>query len=122
MNDFEEKYSLLVKYMLPSVHRCIDKVEFCGFLPGHETLVSDTKPKNEFEQSMNDMLSRYITPKIKIQLKKSCSNLRGIDKLGIEGDIVGKLGEIHSTFFGDQDLKLNANRRYIEIRSTKNIK
>ena len=38
MEDFEEKYSLLVKYMLPSVHRCIDKIEFDGFVSGGESL------------------------------------------------------------------------------------
>jgi len=91
MEDFEEKYNLLIKYMLPSVHKCIDKIEFDGFVSGSE----------------------YITPKIKISTKENCKGMRGIDSMGLKGDIFAKLTEIHSTFFNDK--KLNANVRYIDI-------
>ena len=47
MEDFEEKYSLLVKYMLPSVHKCIDKIEFDGFVSVSESLVRHP-PKDDF--------------------------------------------------------------------------
>jgi len=97
MEDFEEKYSLLVKYMVPSVHKCIDKIEFDGFVHGSESLGSN----------------EYITPKIKISTKENCKGMRGIDSMGLKGDIFGKLTEIHSTFFNDK--KLNANIRYIDI-------
>ena len=46
MEDFEEKYGLLVKYMLPSVNRCIDKIKFDGFVSGGESLATDN-PKDE---------------------------------------------------------------------------
>ncbi len=113
MDGFKEKYSLLVKYMLPSLHKCIEDVEFDGFVSGQESLVSNTDPKNEFERKMNNQLSTYITPKIKIRLKDSCNKMSGADKMGLKGDVFGKLTEIHSTFF--EDRKLNANIRYIDI-------
>lgn len=112
MKDFEDKYSLLIKYMLPSVHRCIDKVEFDRFVLGPELLGIVTNPKDDYEV---EKYNNLITPKIKVSLKKGCNNLRGIDKLGIEGDIMGKLEEIYSTFFGDQKFELNTNSRYIDF-------
>jgi len=39
--------------------------------------------------------------------------MRGIDSMGLKGDIFGKLTEIHSTYFKDRSL--NANVRYIDI-------
>ena len=112
MEDFEEKYGLLVKYMLPSVHRCIDKIEFDGFVSGGESLSVDN-PKDDFEKRMNDRFNEYITPKIKISLKERCKGMRGIDSMGLKGDIAGKLSEIHFTYFKDR--RLNANMRYIDI-------
>lgn len=112
MEDFEEKYSLLIRYMLPSVHKCIDKIEFDGFVPGCESLVSN-EPKDDFERRMNDIFNEYITPKIKISTKENCKGMRGVDRMSLKGDIFGKLTEIHSTFFNDK--KLNANVRYIDI-------
>ena len=112
MEDFEEKYNLLIKYMLPSVHKCIDKIEFDGFVSGSESLGSK-EPKDDFERRMNDRFSEYITPKIKISTKENCKGMRGIDSMGLKGDIFAKLTEIHSTFFNDK--KLNANVRYIDI-------
>ena len=112
MEDFKEKYGLLVKYMLPSVNRCIDKIEFDGFVSGGESLAIDN-PKDEFEKRMNDKFNEYITPKIKISLKERCKRMRGIDSMGLKGDIFGKLTEIHSTYFKDRSL--NANVRYIDI-------
>ena len=112
MEDFEEKYGLLVKYMLPSVHRCIDKIKFDGFVSGGESLATDN-PKDDFEKRMNDRFNEYITPKIKISLKESCKGISGIQNMGLKGDIAGYLSEIHFTYFKDR--KLNANIRYIDI-------
>lgn len=112
MEDFEEKYGLLVKYMLPSVNRCIKSVEFDGFVSGRESMLVDN-PKNDFEKEMNDRFSVYLTPKIKISLKESCKGISGIQNMGLKGDIAGYLSEIHFTYF--EDRKLNANIRYIDI-------
>ena len=112
MDDFEEKYGLLVKYMLPSVNRCIDKIEFDGFVSGGESLAVDN-PKDDFEKRMNDRFNEYITPKIKISLKERCKGMRGIDSMGLKGDIAGKLSEIHLTYFNDR--RMNANMRYVYI-------
>jgi len=112
MEDFEEKYSLLVKYMVPSVHKCIDKIEFDGFVSGSESLGSN-EPKDDFERRMNDKFNEYITPKIKVSVKEDCKGMRGIGSMGVKGDIFAKLTEIHSTFFNDK--KLNANIRYIDM-------
>lgn len=107
MNDFEEKYSLLVKYMLPSVNRCIKSVEFDGFVSGRESL-GVRNPKDDYEIRMNDRFDEYITPKIVVRLDDKC---KGGGAMGLKGDITGKLSEIHHAFF--EDKKLNANSNYI---------
>ena len=112
MEDFEEKYGLLLKYMIPSAHKCINKVEVDGFVPGSESL-SNNNPKDDFERKMNDKLNEYITPRLKVTLHTGCEYLSGVNAIGLKGDIFGKLTEIHSTFF--PDTKLNANIRYIEV-------
>ena len=112
MNDFEEKYSLLVKYMLPSVNRCIKSVEFDGFVSGRESL-GVRNPKDDYERRMNDRFDEYITPKIKVTLADSCKGMRGMDSVGLKGDIAGRLSDIHFTFFVDK--KLNSNTNYIYI-------
>jgi len=112
MNEFEEKYSLLVKYMLPSVNKCIKYVEFDGFVSGRESLATDN-PKDEFEIRMNDRFAEYLTPKIKVSLSDSCKGMRGIGSIGLKGDIAGKLSDIHYTFFKDR--KLNSNTKFIYV-------
>ena len=95
MEDFEERYELLLKYMLPSANKCIDKIAFDGF-------GSDF----EFEGKI---------PKIRIQLKDSCKDLKGIDKLGLYGDVAGKLTDIHFTFFEDHNLSVDISKGYMDI-------
>lgn len=112
MNDFEEKYSLLVKYILPSVNGCIKSVEFDEFVSGRESL-GTRNPKDEFERRMNDRFDEYLTPKIIVTLSDSCKGIGGIGIIGLKGDIVSKLSEIHHTFFKDR--KLNSNNRFIYI-------
>lgn len=112
MNDFEEKYSLLVQYMLPSVNKCIKSVEFNGFVSGRESL-GTRNPKDEFERRMNDRFDEYLTPKIIVTLSDSCKGIGGIGIIGLKGDIAGKLSDIHYTFFKDR--KLNSNTRFIYV-------
>ena len=112
MDDFEEKYGLVLKYMVPSAHKCIDKVEVDGFVPGSESLGSN-EPKDDFERKMNDKFNEYITPRLKVTLHTCCEYLSGVNSIVLKGDIFGKLTEIHSTFF--PDMKLNANIRYIDV-------
>ena len=76
--------------MLPSANKCIDKIAFDGF-------GSDF----EFEGRI---------PKIRIQLKDSCKDLKGIDKLGLYGDVAGKLTDIHFTFFEDHNLSVDISK------------
>jgi hypothetical protein len=107
MNDFEEKYSLLVKYMLPTVSKCINSVEFDGFVSGRESL-GVRNPKDDYERRMNDRFAEYLTPKIVVRLDDKCKGGRA---MGLKEDVAGKLSEIHHTFF--EDRKLNANSNYI---------
>jgi len=72
MEDFEDKYSLLIKYMLPHTNKCIESVEFDGFVSEYEVLGIISNPKDEFEPETRDMLNG-ITPKI---------NVKGVDKWG----------------------------------------
>ena len=76
-------------------NKCIDKIAFDGF-------GSDF----EFEGKI---------PKIRIQLKDSCKDLKGIDKLGIYGDVANKLMEIHHTFFEDHNLSVVIIKGYLDI-------
>ena len=107
MNDFEEKYSLLVKYMLPTVSKCINSVEFDGFVSGRESL-GVRNPKDDYERRMNDRFAEYLTPKIVVRLDDKCKGGRA---MGLKEDVAGKLSEIHHTFF--EDRKLNAHSNYI---------
>lgn len=107
MNDFEEKYSLLVKYMLPTVSKCIKSVEFDGFVSGRESL-GVRNPKDDYERRMNDRFDEYLTPKIVVRLDDKCKGGRA---MGLKDDVVGKLSEIHHTFF--EDRKLNAHSNYV---------
>jgi hypothetical protein len=107
MNDFEKKYSLLVKYMLPTGSKCIKSVEFDGFVSGRESL-GTSNPKDDFERRMNDRYDEYLTPKIVVRLENKC---KGWASAGLKGDIAGKLSDLHHTYF--EDMKLNANTNYI---------
>jgi hypothetical protein len=109
MNDFEEKYSLLVKYMLPTVSKCIKSVEFEEFVSGRESM-GVRNPKDDYERRMNDRFAEYLTPKIVVRLDDMCKGGRA---MGLKDDITGKLSEIHHTFF--EDRKLNAHSNYIYI-------
>ena len=112
MNDFEEKYSLLVKHMLPSVNRCIKSVEFDGFVSGRESL-GVNNPKDDYERRMNDRFDEYLTPKIIVRLNDSCKGMRGIGTMGLKGDIAGRLSNLHHVYF--EDRKLNSNTNYIYL-------
>lgn len=109
MNDFEEKYSLLVKYMLPTVSKCINSVEFDGFVSGRESL-GVRNPKDDYERRMNDRFAEYLTPKIVVRIDDICKGGRA---MGLKDDVAGKLSEIHHTFF--EDRKLNAHSNYVYI-------
>lgn len=95
MEEFEEKYELLLKYMLPSANKCIDKIAFDGFVQHFE-----------FEGKI---------PKIRIQIKDSCKDMRSVDRLGLYGDVSGKLMDIHSTFFEDHKLSVDISKGYMDI-------
>jgi len=95
MEEFEEKYELLLKYMLPSANKCIGKIAFDGFV-------------EEFEFGGK-------IPKIRIQIKDNCRNMRSVDRLGLYGDVSGKLMEIHSTFFEEHNLSVDISNGYMDI-------
>ena len=114
MEDFEERYSLLVKYMLPSASDCIKSVAFDGFVSGRESMMIDN-PKDDFEREMNDRLSVYITPKINVEVIDDCLSWTPF-VMGLKGDIVGKMQELHDTYFPDR--KINTNIRYINLTSS----
>ena len=110
MKDFEEKYSLLIKYMLPTGKECVKSAEFDGFVSGRESM-GTRNPKDDFERRMNDRFAEYLTPKIIVRLHDGCEGMR--NSTGLKADIAGKLSEIHHTFF--EDRKLNSNINYIYI-------
>lgn len=110
MNDFEEKYSLLIKYMIPTGNKCVKSAEFIEFVSGRESLGTDN-PKDDYERRMNDRFAEYFTPKIIVRLNDSCKGM-GLP-INLKSDIVGKISDIHNTFFSDR--KLNAHSNYIYI-------
>lgn len=114
MEDFEKKYSLLVSYMLPSVNKCIKSVEFDGFVSGRESMMIDN-PKDDFEREMNNRFSVYLTPKINVEVIDKCLGWTPF-VMGLKGDIVGKMEELHKTYFPDR--KINTNIRYINLTSS----
>lgn len=110
MNDFEKKYSLLIKYMIPTGTKCVKSAEFIEFVSGRESL-GTSNPKNDSERRMNDRFAEYLTPKIIVRLDDNCKGIG--NSINLKSDIVGKISNIHNTFFNDR--KLNANSNYIYL-------
>jgi len=111
MEDFEEKYSLFIKYMLPPTNKCIKSVEFDGFISGYEVLGVIPSPNDEYEPETHDMFNS-ITPKINIEVFDKCLSWTPF-VMGLKGDILGTMIDLHKTYFPDK--QINAHIKYINI-------
>jgi len=93
MNDFEEKYGTLIKWMLPQSNRDIKSVEFV-----------------EFKETS---LVGYLTPVINVTVDKDSFSDGPFLKMALKGDVFIKMLDIHETYFPER--KLKANIKFINL-------
>ena len=112
MNDFEEKYKTLMKYMLPQADKCIKSVEVVGFEEGAFTR-KGKRPETDYELKTFASLDDSITPVINVTMDNECFSGGAMLNMVLRSDIFTKMLDLHELYFPDR--KLNANIGFINI-------
>ena len=112
MNDFEEKYKTLMKYMLPQADKCIKSVEVVGFEEGAFTQ-QGKRPKSDEDKKMFASPDDSITPVINVTMDNECFSGGAMLNMVLRSDIFTKMLDLHELYFPDR--KLNANIGFINI-------
>jgi hypothetical protein len=112
MNDFEEKYKTLMKYMLPQADKCIKSVEVVGFEEGAFTR-KGKRPETDYELKTFASLDDSITPVINVTMDNECFSGGAMLNMVLRSDIFTKMLDLHELYFPDR--KLNANINFINI-------
>jgi hypothetical protein len=90
MEDFEEKYNMLMKFLLPRANKCIQSFEKIRFIEKEGNLI----------------------PIIKVNLKQDC--LGGYGKIvGIKGDIFSELIQLNQTYFPKRNINSDIRNIFI---------
>lgn len=112
MNDFEEKYKTMMKFMLPQANKCIKSVEVVGFEEGALTQ-RGKRPKSDEEKKMFASPDDSITPVVNVTVDNICFPGGAFLTMALRGDVFTKMLDLHELYFPDR--KLNANISFINI-------
>ena len=112
MNDFEEKYKTLMKFLLPQANKCIKSVEVVGFEEGSFTR-KGKRPETDYELKTFASLDDSITPVINVTMDNKCFSGGAMLNMVLRSDIFTKMLDLHELYFPDR--KLNANIGFINI-------
>ncbi len=79
MEDLEEKYSLLMGFLLPRVHKCIESID----------------PIKLVERGP------FLEPHININIKDGCQVM---GKLALRGDVFGEMINLNDLYFPNRNI------------------
>ena len=112
MNDFEEKYKTLMKWMLPQANKCIKSIEVVGFEEGAFTR-KGKRPETDEQKKTFASLGDRITPVVNVTMDNDCFSGGALLNMALKGDVFTKMMDLHQLYFPDR--KLNANIGFINI-------
>ena len=104
MNDFENKYKILMTFLLPQSNKCINSVEFVEFKKGITNVIDNEIPKD---------INEYLTPVFNFTVDNDCFSGGAFLNMALKGDIISKMMYLHETYFPER--KLDANVKYINL-------
>ena len=91
MTELEEKYNLLMGFLLPRVNKCIDSFDEIKLV--QIKLLGDSS------------LLPILEPRIKINVKSDCLSNEGYNgKLALRGEVFGEVLHLNELYFPDSNI------------------